>query len=194
MFDAKQIILLLSSLAICAPGQVQVDNIHNLALPLDRDQVGRQDLRVETSLGPVVGEERWGWDSRFNQQISYTAFTVGRRNKFFTKTLHRVFLMLSPQSDPSGSCLLSHTNLGPTRPMWRCLSSGAVFRLPTNQMRMRFLIFDSRSQGHSIWQRMQDCLLLNLYVPTGIEVAKSGLPVMVWLHGGAFLFGQGWDC
>jgi len=102
MFDAKQIILLLSSLAICAPGQVQV---------------GRQDLRVETSLGPVVGEERWGWDSRFNQQISYTAFTVGRRNKFFTKTLHRVFLMLNPQSDPSGSCLLSHTNLGPTRPM-----------------------------------------------------------------------------
>ena len=81
MFDAKQIILLLSSLAICAPGQVQVDNIHNLALPLDRDQVGRQDLRVETSLGPVVGEERWGWDSRFNQQISYTAFTVCREEK-----------------------------------------------------------------------------------------------------------------
>ena len=81
MFEAKQILLLLPSLAICAPGQVQVDNIHNLALPLDPDQVGRQDLRVETSLGPVVGEERWGWDSRFNQQISYTAYTVCREKK-----------------------------------------------------------------------------------------------------------------
>ena len=102
--------------------------------------------------------------------------------------------MLNPQLDLSGSCLPSPTNLGPTRPMWRYLSSGAVFRLPTNQMRMRFLIWDSRSHMcQSIWQRMQDCLLLNLYVPTGIEVTKSGLPVMVWLHGGAFLFGQGWD-
>ena len=81
MFESKQILLLLPPLAICAPGQVQVDDIHNLALHLDRDQMGtRQDLRVETSLGPVVGEERWGWDSRFNQQISYTAFTVGRRS------------------------------------------------------------------------------------------------------------------
>ena len=117
MFEAKQILLLLPSLAISAPGQVQVDDIHNLALPLDPDQVGRQDLRVETSLGPVVGEERWGWDSRFNQQISYTAFTVGRRNKFFTRTLPRVFPMLNPQLDSSGSCLPSPTNLGPTRPM-----------------------------------------------------------------------------
>ena len=87
MFEAKQILLLLPSFAICAPGQVQVDNIHNLALPLDPDQVGRQDLKVETSLGPVVGEKRWGWDSRFNQQISYTAYTVGRRNKICTKNL-----------------------------------------------------------------------------------------------------------
>ena len=118
MFEAKQILLLLPSLAICAPGQVQVDDIHNLALPLDPDQVGMgQDLRVETRLGPVVGEERWGWDSRFNQQISYTAFTVGRRNKFFTETLPRVFPMLNPQLDLSGSCLPSPTNLGPTRPM-----------------------------------------------------------------------------
>ena len=38
-----------------------------LLFPIDPDQVGRQDLKVETSLGPVVGEKRWGWDSRFNQ-------------------------------------------------------------------------------------------------------------------------------
>ena len=34
-------------------------------------------MRVETSLGPVIGEDKWGWDSRFNQEISYTAYTVG---------------------------------------------------------------------------------------------------------------------
>ena len=88
MFEAKQILLLLPYLAICAPGQVQVDDIHNLALPLDPDQVGRQDLRVETSLGPVVGEKRWGWDSRFNQQISYTAYTVGRGEINFSPKLY----------------------------------------------------------------------------------------------------------
>jgi para-nitrobenzyl esterase len=36
----------------------------------------------------------------------------------------------------------------------------------------------------------EDCLYLNVYEPTG---TKSGakLPVMVWIHGGAFLFGSG---
>ena len=44
---------------------------------------------------------------------------------------------------------------------------------------------------------LQDCLLLNIYVPA-VQAAEqaadkqdAALPVMVWLHGGAFLFGQG---
>ena len=24
----------------------------------------------------MIGEDKWGWDSRFNQEISYTAYTV----------------------------------------------------------------------------------------------------------------------
>ena len=44
---------------------------------------------------------------------------------------------------------------------------------------------------------LQDCLLLNIYVPAvqaageAAEKQDAALPVMVWLHGGAFLFGQG---
>ncbi len=37
---------------------------------------------------------------------------------------------------------------------------------------------------------VEDCLFINVWVPKG----KSGkLPVMVWLHGGAFIFGSGSD-
>lgn len=39
-------------------------------------------------------------------------------------------------------------------------------------------------------QQAEDCLYLNVYAPT---TAKQGskLPVMVWIHGGAFIFGSG---
>jgi para-nitrobenzyl esterase len=36
----------------------------------------------------------------------------------------------------------------------------------------------------------EDCLYLNLYVPTDAK-ADAKLPVMVWIHGGAFIFGSG---
>ena len=31
---------------------------------------------VETLSGPVIGEDRWGWDSRFNIKVNYTAYVV----------------------------------------------------------------------------------------------------------------------
>lgn len=36
----------------------------------------------------------------------------------------------------------------------------------------------------------EDCLFLNVWTPAGRE-NKSKLPVMVWIHGGAFVFGSG---
>ena len=36
----------------------------------------------------------------------------------------------------------------------------------------------------------EDCLFLNVWTPAGIE-NKSKLPVMLWIHGGAFVFGSG---
>jgi para-nitrobenzyl esterase len=36
----------------------------------------------------------------------------------------------------------------------------------------------------------EDCLFLNIWAPAG-KKAPSKLPVMVWIHGGAFMFGSG---
>ena len=38
----------------------------------------------------------------------------------------------------------------------------------------------------------EDCLYLNVYVPPGTN-ASSKLPVMTWIHGGAFITGEGSD-
>ena len=36
----------------------------------------------------------------------------------------------------------------------------------------------------------EDCLFLNIYVPNAVDTTKTK-PVMVWIHGGAYLVGQG---
>jgi len=38
----------------------------------------------------------------------------------------------------------------------------------------------------------EDCLYLNVETPVNFT-ANSKLPVMVWIHGGAFITGEGWD-
>jgi len=38
----------------------------------------------------------------------------------------------------------------------------------------------------------EDCLYLNVQVPA-LATPSSKLPVMVWIHGGAFITGEGWD-
>src|SRR5215471_13225234 len=39
-------------------------------------------------------------------------------------------------------------------------------------------------------QQAEDCLYLNIYAPADAK-PNSRLPVMVWIHGGAFIFGSG---
>jgi len=41
---------------------------------------------------------------------------------------------------------------------------------------------------------MKDCLYLNVYVPSNPRNTSGPLPVAVWLHGGAFMFGSGSAC
>ena len=38
----------------------------------------------------------------------------------------------------------------------------------------------------------EDCLNLNVYVPMNNTGKKEGYPVMVWVHGGGFMFGGGY--
>jgi para-nitrobenzyl esterase len=37
----------------------------------------------------------------------------------------------------------------------------------------------------------EDCLFLNVTTPAGDSAPRDGLPVMVWIHGGAFVYGTG---
>jgi len=52
-------------------------------------------------------------------------------------------------------------------------------------------------QGTSPWGKpstAEDCLFLNIYVPggtDGLSDRAGNLPVMIWLHGGGFSFGNG---
>ena len=43
-----------------------------------------------------------------------------------------------------------------------------------------------------VWIGDEDCLYLNVYSPANVTAA-SGLPVLVWLYGGAFVFGDGYE-
>jgi para-nitrobenzyl esterase len=52
-------------------------------------------------------------------------------------------------------------------------------------------VVDFGSNQSSIAQgTSEDCLFLNLWLPAGAKQGEK-LPVMVWIHGGAFLFGSG---
>jgi para-nitrobenzyl esterase len=46
-----------------------------------------------------------------------------------------------------------------------------------------------QSLSYSGPSNVEDCLFLNVWTPVGAH----DLPVMVWLHGGAFIFGSGFD-
>ncbi|MBR7540270.1 carboxylesterase family protein, partial [Mycobacterium tuberculosis] len=39
--------------------------------------------------------------------------------------------------------------------------------------------------------RSEDCLFLNIWAPAGAAGEGRALPVMVWIHGGAYVFGAG---
>jgi para-nitrobenzyl esterase len=39
----------------------------------------------------------------------------------------------------------------------------------------------------------EDCLYLNVYTPAGVRDNQRDLPVMVWVHGGAFIWGESND-
>ncbi|XP_052684712.1 carboxylesterase 1C-like isoform X1 [Crassostrea angulata] len=54
------------------------------------------------------------------------------------------------------------------------------------------MCYQSRQQTTKYPGISEDCLKLNIYVPTGV-VSSNNKPVMVWIHGGGFVYGSGGD-
>jgi para-nitrobenzyl esterase len=47
--------------------------------------------------------------------------------------------------------------------------------------------------GFGVASTSENCLYLNVYTPAGARVGARDLPVMVWIHGGAFIAGESDD-
>jgi para-nitrobenzyl esterase len=47
--------------------------------------------------------------------------------------------------------------------------------------------------GFGVASTSENCLYLNVYTPPGAGAGARGLPVMVWIHGGAFIAGESDD-
>jgi carboxylesterase type B len=71
------------------------------------------------------------------------------------------------------------------------------FRAPQKLMKFDKEEIDCTGEGNQCFQKSlfyqiyvgsEDCLNLNVYVPNDVDI--KNLPVMVWIHGGAFSFGS----
>ncbi len=47
--------------------------------------------------------------------------------------------------------------------------------------------------GFGVASTSENCLYLNVFTPAGASTGGRGLPVMVWIHGGAFIAGESND-
>jgi para-nitrobenzyl esterase len=47
--------------------------------------------------------------------------------------------------------------------------------------------------GFGVASTSENCLYLNVYTPAGATASARSLPVMVWIHGGAFIAGESDD-
>ncbi|OAX82190.1 hypothetical protein ACJ72_03459 [Emergomyces africanus] len=63
---------------------------------------------------------------------------------------------------------------------------------PVNHGRMRRShLYEGVTESSNTPVSEQECLRLNIYAPAGAVSARAMLPVMVWIHGGGFVFGDG---
>ncbi len=69
---------------------------------------------------------------------------------------------------------------------WQGVKDGSL-KIPSCIQPSRGLSLLSKIKG------TEDCLYLNVYVPQVSKVPSQGFPVMVWIHGGGFLSGDGSD-
>lgn len=72
-------------------------------------------------------------------------------------------------------------------PAWNCIRDARSFSPQAVQP------VEPETTFYSLPQAVQseDCLYLNIWTPEAPKSAKGGRPVMVWIHGGAFMSGAG---
>jgi para-nitrobenzyl esterase len=72
-------------------------------------------------------------------------------------------------------------------PGWNCTRDARAFSPQAVQLTEPDTAFFSLPQS----VQNEDCLYLNIWTPEAPTAPKSGRPVMVWIHGGAFIGGAG---
>ena len=124
---------------------------------------------VDTVHGPVVGEFQEDYDVRFKKNIYWNSFT----------------------GIPYAAPPVGHLRFKPPQPpaKWSC---------PLDATKKRNTICPQLNFGLDneglLDGSTEDCLYLNVYVPAAPKNNSRSLPVAVWLHGGAFMFGSGSAC
>jgi len=87
-----------------------------------------------------------------------------------------------------------HAPIGSYRFQESVVRTSAYSNDPLNATQYAPMCIQSTSRSG---EQSEDCLFLNVFVPTeGVHITANGtvvgsLPVMVWIHGGAFIFGNG---
>jgi len=132
------------------------------------DFIASDKVIVDTVNGPVIGQIEEDYDFRFKTKISWNSFTG-----------------IPYAAPPVGD----YRFMAPVRPnRWTCPLDATKKRNAICPQLNFGLDNDGLLHGSN-----EDCLYLNVYVPR--ERNTTGLlPVAVWLHGGAFMFGSGSAC
>jgi len=132
------------------------------------DFLASDKVIVDTVNGPVIGKVEEDYDFRFKKKIAWNSFTG-----------------IPYAVPPVGE----YRFMPPVKPnRWTCPLDATKKRNAICPQLNFGLDNDGLLHGSS-----EDCLYLNVYVPR--ERNSTGLlPVAVWLHGGAFMFGSGSAC
>jgi len=134
----------------------------------DETILGLDRVLVDTVYGPVVGKKDSETDPRFQERVEWTSFTG------------------IPYALPP----VGQYRFRPPHPPlpWQC-------PLDATHKKNRIcpqITFGMENDG-LLDGSNEDCLYLNVYVPAN-RTRNELLPVAVWLHGGAFMFGSGSAC
>merc|ERR1712012_515633 len=135
----------------------------------NQEYLSPDKMIVDTVHGPVIGQSMEEYDVRFDRQIFWTSFTG------------------LPYAAPPVGNLRFRAPQPPNK--WTCLLD-ATKKRNTICPQLNFGLDNEGLLDGST----DDCLYLNVYVPAAPKNNSRSLPVAVWLHGGAFMFGSGSAC